>query len=574
MTDSEAFEPSRAVGAIEAYEVPRPETPVDVHLDGNEGQPPPETFLESVEELSREEIRSYPGRDPVMEAISDRHDIPKERLIVTAGADEAIMRTCRVALEPGRKMVLPQPTFSMMPRFSSLVGAEVDTLEWTSGDYPADDVIERIDEKTGLVVVVSPNNPTGLTASDDDIRRLAEAAKGAIVLVDHAYVEFADEDLTHLAVEYDNVVVTRTLSKAWGMAGLRVGYAVAAPKIVDWLDAAGNPYPVSGPSVRISSRRVATAEEDVEDYIERVRGERTMLGNKLRGYGADVTESEGNFVFGHFDEAAWLHDALAGMGIAVRAFPDEGGLSDALRITCPGDTELFGRLNEAFETIFEPQALFLDLDGVLADVSGSYRQAIRKTAAHYGLTLSDHDVSEAKSEGEANNDWILTQRLLSEAGIEVEFEEVKSTYEAFYQGEGERRGLWRNETLMYEIERLEELAAKIPLGIVTGRPQRDADRFFEHTGLGDVVEATVCMEDAPQKPEPDPVELLAERMGVERAWLFGDTPDDARAARAAGFLPLGTIAPGEDEGTMRPALIEAGCARVLDDLDELEELLP
>jgi len=81
------------------------------------------------------------------------------------------------------------------------------------------------------------------------------------------------------------------------------------------------------------------------------------------------------------------------------------------------------------------------------------------------------------------------------------------------------------------------------------------------------------MEDAPQKPEPDPVELLAERMGVDRAWMVGDTPDDARAARAAGVLPFGIVAPEEEASTMRPALTEAGCARILDDLMDLERLL-
>ncbi|MFB6375449.1 MAG: TIGR01548 family HAD-type hydrolase, partial [Bradymonadaceae bacterium] len=343
--------------------------------------------------------------------------------------------------------------------------------------------------------------------------------------------------------------------------------------ISEWLDSVGNPYPVSSPSLETATARLEDDRGDIAGYIDRVGREREELEALLADYGVEVTDSRANFVFGRFEDAAWVQDALAGMGFAVRAFPDDTELADALRITCPGDPEVSEKLVDALHTIFDPEALFLDMDGVLADVSDSYRQAIVQTAAHFGLELTDDDVSEAKSAGDANNDWILTQRLLAEADIEIDYDDVKAVYEARYQGEGDHRGLWRRESLIHEIERLRTLAERLPLGIVTGRPRRDADRFFEHTGLDEVVEAVVCMEDAPRKPAPEPVELLADRMGVERGWMIGDTPDDAKAARAYGALPLGTIGPGEDPATMRPALIEAGCARIIEDFDELEALL-
>lgn len=574
---AERFRPSEAVRSIEAYEIPRPETPVDNHLDGNEGPLPPERFVEELEPPTRSAIRNYPDREALVRALAERRGVPEESILVTAGADEAILRTCRIALEPGREMVMPQPTFSMLPRFGSLVGAEMRSVDWRQGAFPVDGFREAIGPSTGLAVAVSPNNPNGLVATVDDLRSVAESLSGALLLIDHAYVEFCDHDATELALERDDVVVTRTLSKAWGMAGLRIGYAIADPQIIEWMERAGNPYPVSSPSIAIASRRLEGASEDVDAYIDRVERQRTELEEQLEGYGVEVTDSGANFVFGQFPDATWAQEALAGMGFAVRAFPDDPGLERALRITCPGDPELHDRLRRALATIWEPEAFFLDLDGVLADVSGSYRQAIIQTAEAFGLSLTDDDVSQAKSEGEANNDWILTQRLLDEEGIEAEYEEIKAAYEARYQGEGEHRGLWREESLIFSIDRLRELGERMPIGIVTGRPRRDADRFFEHTGLGEVVEATVCMEDAEQKPSPEPVELLAEQMEVRRAWMVGDTPDDARAARAADavdVLPFGMIAPGEDEETMRPALIEAGCARILEDLDELERLLP
>lgn len=273
-------------------------------------------------------------------------------------------------------------------------------------------------------------------------------------------------------------------------------------------------------------------------------------------------------VFENREAADWVRDALAGLGIGVGHVSDE-----QLEIVAPGSSGGMERLERAFATIFEPEALFLDMDGVLADVADSYREAIRLTAEHFGLEVTAEDVSRAKAGGDANNDWRLLQRMLAAEGIEETYEEIKAVYERLYQGKGEEPGLWQRESLIVGLDELEQLRERLPLGIVTGRPRGDARRFFDQTGLDNKVEDVVVMEDAPQKPEPDPVDLLAERMGVERAWMVGDTPDDARAARAAGVLPLGIVAPEEEASTMRPALTEAGCARILDDLMDIEKLL-
>src|SRR5882762_1314538 len=99
-------------------------------------------------------------------------------------------------------------------------------LPWSENAFPLDDVRGRLDNHTGVVVVVTPNNPTGAVASRQDVRRISAAARNAVVLVDHVYVEYADEDLTPSLLDLENVIVVRTMSKAWGLAGCRVGYAV------------------------------------------------------------------------------------------------------------------------------------------------------------------------------------------------------------------------------------------------------------------------------------------------------------------------------------------------------------
>ncbi len=212
-----------------------------------------------------------------------------------------------------------------------------------------------------------------------------------------------------------------------------------------------------------------------------------------------------------------------------------------------------------------PQALLFDLDGVLADVRESYRRAVVETAAQLGVVLTPPEIAAAKAEGDANNDWVLTRRLLARHGVEADLDEVTRRFEALYQG-----GLWEAERLLCPVAVVARLARRLPLGVVTGRPRRDAERFLEHFGLAEHFVGMVCMGEAPAKPDPAPVRLCLEHLGVVRAWMLGDTPDDVRAALGAGVLPLGVVAPGEDSAD---ALRAAGAVRVIVPTD-LEELLP
>ena len=211
-----------------------------------------------------------------------------------------------------------------------------------------------------------------------------------------------------------------------------------------------------------------------------------------------------------------------------------------------------------------PGALLFDMDGVLCDTSRSYRETIRKTAAEYGVKVSRDDVQAAKEAGDANNDWEVTRRFLRRQGVDVALEEVTRRFEEIYQGTPDRPGLRTEDR---------RLAARLPLAVVTGRPRSDAVRFLEEHDLVDLFAAVVTMEDGPAKPDPVPVRLALDRLDVREAWMIGDTPDDVRAARGAGVVPIGVVAPG-DSSEMSEVLLCSGAARVLGDLTDLEDMLP
>lgn len=425
-----------------------------------------------------------------------------------------------------------------------------------------------------MIAVVSPNNPTGAAAKIDDLQRLARGAPNAILLVDLAYAEFADEDLTQCALALPNAIVVRTFSKAFGLAGLRVGYAMGNAVNIRRLASVGAPYPVSSVGLSAAIETLAIAPSRLAPKIARVADERAKLTQFLLDLGASPLASQGNFVLCKFADAEWVWNALAGLGISVRRFPARAELESALRITCPEDSTDFTRLLAGLRSTLKPRALLLDIDGVVADVGSSYREAIRQTASGYGVPISLADISAAKAEGNANNDWILTQRLLERAGVHATLSEVTARFESFYQGSDTSPGLRDNERLIPDRSLLQRLGAKLPVAAVTGRPRADFERFLDRFDLRSIFAASVCMEDAPAKPDPAPVLLALSRLGVSNAWMVGDTPDDIVASRSAGVVPLGVLAPGETALKSTAALESAGAARILTSLSELEAMIP
>jgi histidinol-phosphate aminotransferase len=570
-----AILPNPAVAKSAAYAVAKHGAPIDLKLDANEGAPPPADLLALLDDP--ELLRRYPDARPLEAKLAERLGVTPDRVLATCGADDALDRACRAFLWRGRELVLPVPTFEMLPRFAELLGATTRKIAWPSGAYPLAEVLAAVNEDTAAIAVVSPNNPTGATITRRELLALAEAAPEVILFVDLAYAEYADDDLTDAALALPNAVVFRTLSKAWGFAGARVGYAVASPQVIGWMRATGGPYAVTSPSVALACAWLDRGEDTMRAAVAQARSERARLRERLDARGARSLPSEANFVIARPRDARWLRDGLAGLGIAVRIWPGHPDLDGLVRIGCPASEPSFERLCAALDATLAPEALLFDMDGVLANVSGSYRQAILDTAASFGVTLTHDDVSRAKAEGNANNDWVLTERLLEAHGVAAPFDEVKARFEARYHGEDGEPGLSARETMLCTKDLLARLAERLPLGIVTGRPRRDATEFLERHGIAHHFRSVVCMEDAPLKPDPAPVRRAMAELGIARAWLVGDTPDDVRASRAAGVVPLGFLggeAAREPAGPAVAALHRAGAARILENLDELETLLP
>lgn len=356
----QALRPAERVAGRVAYRVPRHPAPVDLDLRGNEGAIP-DTELFKV--LSGTEVlRRYPDPRSLQGRLAARFGLAPEQVLVTAGGDDALDRLCRAVLEPGRRLLFPTPGFEMTRRYAGLAGASVVEIPWPGVVFPTEAVLAAMTPGVALVALTSPNNPTGAVVAWPDAERICRAAAriGAVVLLDLAYVEFADADPTRAALQHDNVVVVRTVSKAWGLAGLRVGCALGSPRVLSWMAAAGAPYAVSAPSLALAEAALAAGDAAMESFAAGVREGRQALGAGLEAAGCTVVPSQANFVFARSDRAGWIADGLAGLGIGVRTFPGVAGLSDALRVAVPPTAAGLARLLLGLQVVTAPEVLVVD----------------------------------------------------------------------------------------------------------------------------------------------------------------------------------------------------------------------
>jgi len=224
------------------------------------------------------------------------------------------------------------------------------------------------------------------------------------------------------------------------------------------------------------------------------------------------------------------------------------------------------------------QVIF-DMDGVLVDVSGSFRRAvIETTAALADRTVTPAEVQAYKDRGGFNNDWVLTHKLVTEAGADVDYETVVNAFNARYRG-ADWDGLIATEPPLIRTETLEHLVARGPLALVTGRQEPEARWTLERFGWHRLFPVVVGMESQAGREKPDPYGLelalraLGERSGrtVEpgQSVYAGDTVDDMKAARAAGIRAVGVVPPYLDAETHGQTLRDAGAERVIHDVNDL-----
>ncbi|HET8898965.1 MAG TPA: histidinol-phosphate transaminase [Rhodanobacteraceae bacterium] len=301
-----------------------------VMLNANESPWPPAATLV--------ELNRYPEPQParLLARLAELYDVEANQVFAGRGSDEAIDLLLRVFCRPGRDTVLiAPPTFGMYRVAATIQGVAVREAPLRRGhEFDPQALLAAVDQHTRLVFLCSPNNPTGGLIPLPIIARLAAELQGrALLVVDEAYIEFAGSaSATRLLAEQDNVAVLRTLSKAWALAGARVGCLLAAPAVIALLRRVMAPYPLPSPCVEIALAVLADVTA-MESRVALLVAERQRMAAALAGLPMvrEVLPSAANFLCVRVDDAARVWRELAAHGVIVRDVSRQSGIEGCLR---------------------------------------------------------------------------------------------------------------------------------------------------------------------------------------------------------------------------------------------------
>jgi histidinol-phosphate aminotransferase len=296
--------------------------------------------LERLRSLGPEELATYPERAPVERAVAHFLGRSPEQVLLTNGVDEAIHLLCQTYIDPGDEMLIPVPTYAMYEIYAGAAGATVVSVPAEPGfGFPAAALLRSITPRTRLIAVATPNNPTGAVAEEATLLQLAQAAPGAALLADEAYFEFYGKTLMPRIGELPNLFVTRTFSKAYGLAGLRAGVLAGSVEQMPLVRRAGSPYSVNAAAL-VCLREAIADIEYVANYASQVRCGRERLQAELQTLGVRFWPSEANFVLFYLGEhrAAFI-EAMRWRGVLVRDRHKDPGCAGCVRLTLGTDAQ-------------------------------------------------------------------------------------------------------------------------------------------------------------------------------------------------------------------------------------------
>jgi histidinol-phosphate aminotransferase len=309
-----------------------------LHQNENTGGPSPKVF-EAMAALTPTDLAFYPPYAATIDACARYLGVPSDRVALTNGLDEGIMFLSVAHLRERAdgfipEVIVPEPAFEIFRVDAEVVGGRfVGVAPRPDFSFPLEEVLAAITAQTRVIMVTNPNNPTGVAVPLDVIRRLARRApRGVIVFVDEAYAEFSGRTMLEELEAFPNMIVGRTFSKAFGLAGLRIGCLVGAPEVLDPIRLAIPVYSVNA----AATAAVRAALEDratLNDYLRQVEESKALLYEACDALGLRYWRSAANFVLVRIgDRVGDFTRAAEARGIYVRDRSTEPGCEGCLRV--------------------------------------------------------------------------------------------------------------------------------------------------------------------------------------------------------------------------------------------------
>jgi histidinol-phosphate aminotransferase len=348
--------PKEAVRAVHSYHPPLAGRE-GLRLDFNENtlacSP---RVLKKLQRITADDLTRYPERAAVEAAVAEFLKVTAAETLLTNGVDEAIHLLCQTYLGTGDEALIVAPSYSMYRIYAKAAGANVISVPLAENfSFPVNELKRRITSRTRLIAIANPNNPTGTVATRDQLLELAQAAPVAAVLIDEAYFEFYGQTMLEHRNESRNLFVARTFSKAYGMAGLRVGVLIGDAEQMQAVRLVCSPYNVNAVALACVPEAIQD-QSYLGEYVEGVLEARARLQNMLAAIGIEFWRSEANFVLlrvgSSKTDSAKFVEQMRRRGILVRDRSSDHGCEGCVRITV-GPREHADRLLEALQSTIE-----------------------------------------------------------------------------------------------------------------------------------------------------------------------------------------------------------------------------
>ena len=334
--------PRKAVESLPRYRAPLEGRAGKLRLDFNENTIgcSPQVLRTLRRALNADWLSRYPEYDECRQALARYFGVSGDEVLFSNGVDDAIKLVCDTFVDPDDILLIPAPTFPMYQFFQSVAGGKTTLVRYDENLHlPIEKILAALNKRTRWIALANPNNPTGTLISQRDLRTILRAASDTLVLVDEAYFDFSGETVLPWINKFQNLVVTRSFSKAFGLAALRLGFVFANSKLLAMMRRAHGAFPVN--SLALACALEAGKEEGyVRRYAQMVRVNRAKLCRALDDLGVPYAPSAANFVLTRFgDKAPEIARRLRKRNILVRDWSHDPHLRNYLRITVGSATQ-------------------------------------------------------------------------------------------------------------------------------------------------------------------------------------------------------------------------------------------
>lgn len=330
--------PRKAINRLPKYYPPEEGRAGKLRLDFNENTVgcPPGVIQHLRRTLNPEWFSLYPEYEESRAILARYFGVSTKEMLITNGVDDAIKLICDVFVDPGDRLLIPTPTFAIYQFFQAVAGGKTDTVryEYDGGlRLPVERLIGALRKRTRWIALANPNNPTGTLVPKADLRAILTGAPNVLVLVDEAYFDFSGETILGWIRKFPNLIVSRTFSKAFGLAGLRLGFLFANVRLADLLRRTHAVYAVNSVGTACAVEAIRH-EADVRGYASMVRANRAEFLHTLDRLGLAYAPTAANFVFVRIGpRAVELGRRLRQKDILVRDWGHDARLKGYLRLT-------------------------------------------------------------------------------------------------------------------------------------------------------------------------------------------------------------------------------------------------